>query len=150
MGRKWKIGDPVDYTTDGWMDAQNWTGDHHITQDGENSTGKASVISQKAWKLYEERKYSEALLLINEALSYYDRYFNDWNRKAIILGSLKRYEESIECFDRAIALNKDKQVIENKVRMLRVWANELYFSSKDLPKALNLVDEAISELSALS
>ena len=150
MGREWKIGDPVDYTTDGWMDAQNWTGDHHITQDGENSTGKASVISQKAWKLYEERKYSEALLLINEALSYYDRYFNDWNRKAIILGSLKRYEESIECFDRAIALHKDKQVIENKVRMLRVWANELYFSSKDLPKALNLVDEAISELSDLS
>lgn len=24
MGREWQIGDPVDYTTDGWMDAQNW------------------------------------------------------------------------------------------------------------------------------
>ena len=24
MGREWQIGDSVDYTTDGWMDAQNW------------------------------------------------------------------------------------------------------------------------------
>ena len=24
MGREWQIGDPVDETTDGWMDAQNW------------------------------------------------------------------------------------------------------------------------------
>ncbi len=33
MGREWKIGDPVDYTSDGWMDAQNWTGDYYIEKD---------------------------------------------------------------------------------------------------------------------
>ena len=81
MGREWKIGDPVDYTSDGWMDAQNWTGDYYIEKDDPDNdkSQKASAISDKAWKLYEERRYNEALILIDEALSYYDRYFNDWN-----------------------------------------------------------------------
>lgn len=40
MGRKWQIGDPVDYTTDGWMDAQNW-GHGSDDDDGENrGTGR--------------------------------------------------------------------------------------------------------------
>ena len=152
MGREWKIGDPVDYTSDGWMDAQNWTGDYYIENDDPDNdkSQKASAISDKAWKLYEERRYNEALILIDEALSYYDRYFNDWNRKAIILENLRRYEESKECYDRAIALYRNEVVIKNKVMMLRKWANDLYFSSKDLPKALTLVDEAISEMSSLS
>ena len=152
MGREWKIGDPVDYTSDGWMDAQNWTGDYYIEKDDPDNdkSQKASAISDKAWKLYEERRYNEALILIDEALSYYDRYFNDWNRKAIILENLRRYEESKECYDRAIALYRNEVVIKNKVMMLRKWANDLYFSSKDLPKALTLVDEAISEMSSLS
>ena len=151
MGREWKIGDPVDYTSDGWMDAQNWTGDYYIEKDDPDNdkSQQASAISDKAWELYMNRRDGEALDLINEALSLYDKYYNDWNRKALILQSLKRFKESEACYDRAIALNKDKQVIENKAIMLRIWANELYFSSKDLPKALNLVNKAIDELSAL-
>ena len=34
--------------------------------------------------------------------------------------------------------------------MLRIWANELYFNSKDLQKAEMLVNEVISEASNLS
>ena len=150
MGRQWKIGDPVDYTSDGWMDAQNWTPERVGIPKDDPKVVKASAKSDEAWKLYEERRYSEALSLINEALSHYDRYFNDWNRKAIILESLRRYEESKECFERAISLYRNECVIENKARMLRVWANDLYFNSKDLSKAAGLVDEAVSELSGLS
>ena len=107
MGRQWKIGDPVDYTSDGWMDAQNWTPERVGIPKDDPKVIKASAKSDEAWKLYEERKYSEALSLINEALSHYDRYFNDWNRKAIILESLRRYEESKECFERAISLYRN-------------------------------------------
>lgn len=44
MGGNWQIGDPVDYTTDGWMDAQNWG---HGCDDDENSnfniTGEKTI-----------------------------------------------------------------------------------------------------------
>lgn len=152
MTRDWRIGDPIDYSNDGWMDAQNWVPDreNYIMDDESDLKHKEAItLSDEAWQLYGERKYSEALTLINEALSYYDRFFNDWNRKAIILNGLNRFEESKESFDRAIALHRDNVVIENKAIMLRVWANDLYFKSKDLPKAERLVNEAISEVSNL-
>ena len=153
MTRDWHIGDPIDYSNDGWMDAQNWVPDreYYIEDDESDLKHKESIaLSDEAWQLYEERKYEEALTLINKALSYYDKFFNYWNRKAIILQELKRYEESKESFDRAIALYSNTRVVENKAIMLRIWANELYFNSKDLPKAEMLVNEAINEVSNLS
>ena len=153
MTRDWHIGDPIDYSNDGWMDAQNWVPDrvYYIKDDEADLKHKEFIaLSDEAWQLYEDRKYEEALSLINKALSYDDGFFNVWNRKAIILQELKRYEESKESFDRAIALHSNTRVIENKAIMLRIWANELYFNSKDLPKAEMLVNEAISEVSNLS
>lgn len=153
MTRDWHIGDPIDYSNDGWMDAQNWVPDrvYYIEDDESDLKHKEFIaLSDEAWQLYEEGKYEEALSLINKALSYDDRFFNVWNRKAIILQDLRRYEESKESFDRAIAIHSNTRVVENKAIMLRIWANELYFNSKDLSKAEMLVNEAISEVSNLS
>ena len=52
MGREWQIGDPVDYTTDGWMDAQNWTGNRYDEEDEYESSSKDGACngkSQKGW-----------------------------------------------------------------------------------------------------
>ena len=145
MGREWQIGDPVDYTTDGWMDAQNWTGDHYIEEDDSESSSpdyKNEEYSKKAWDLYNDFKDEEALYYINLALDLYDRSSRDWNRKAIILESLKRYDESEKSYDRSLQLHQSQVVSDNKARMLSKWAMNLLEKSKKLPNGLNMLYEA--------
>ena len=101
MGREWQIGDPVDYTTDGWMDAQNWTGNRYDEEDESESSSKDSKndeYSKKAWDYYNDFKEEEALYYINRALELNSRSSRDWNRKGIILNSLKRFDESQKCY----------------------------------------------------
>lgn len=52
MGRQWQIGDPVDYTTDGWMDAQNWghESDDNDGESRENWVGFTRFKSRRVWK----------------------------------------------------------------------------------------------------
>ena len=90
-----------------------------------------------------------ALNLINQALSHNNQHSNNWNKKAIILEGLQRFDESKECYDKSLSLNRQQLVIENKSRMLKSWAAILFRNIKDLPKAINLLNEAIHELSSL-
>ena len=95
--REWKIGDPVDGTTDGWMDAQNWG--HGESDEPEENNGKISnpqkdMYAKKAWDLYMDFKEEEALRYINMALEMDENDTNNLNRKAIILEALERYSQS--------------------------------------------------------
>lgn len=111
---------------------------------------KADMLGEEAWEVYMNRTDAEALFLINQALSHDDKHANNWNRKAIILEDLKRFDESKECYDKSLSLNRENIVVENKARMLKTWAAELYWDNNNLQKAINLLNEAISELSTLS
>lgn len=110
---------------------------------------KADMLGEEAWELYMNHDDAGALVLINQALSHDDKHANNWNKKAIILEGLERFEESKECYDKSLSLNRENIVVENKARMLRTWASDLYDKGSDLPKALNLVNEAINELSKI-
>lgn len=152
MGREWQIGDPVDYTTDGWMDAQNW-GHGSDDDDGENrGTGRdlpdprIEEYGKKAWNLYMDFKEEEALHYINMALDLNDRHANNWNRKAIILEGMKRYAESEECYNRSLQLSPKNLVYDNKARMLYDWAVQLREESKKLPNGLNMLNDAYDKL----
>ena len=145
MTWEWKIGDPVDDATGGSMDAQNWVGDHYIEEENsENSSDiyKNDEYSKKAWDYYNDFKDEEALHYINMALGLYDRSSRDWNIKALILDSLKRYEESEECFDKSLRLYQNDAVSDNKAKMLCKWSMDLLEESKKLPNGLNLLYEA--------
>ena len=152
MGRQWQIGDPVDYTTDGWMDAQNWG---HGFDDNDNEsrwTGRDSPnpkikeYAKKAWDLYMEFKEEEALHYINMALDLNDRHANNWNRKVIILEGMKRYAESEQCYNRSLELSPKNLVYDNKARMLYDWAVHLCEESKKLPNGLNMLNDAYDKV----
>ena len=148
MGREWQIGDPVDGTTDGWMDAQNWGHGSDDEEDEREDTpinpiySKRDTYSKKAWQYYNEFKDEKALDYINQALAIDKFNSNNWNKKAIILEALKRYEESEDCYNESLRLSPRSLVYDNKARMLYKWAKHLCVKSKELPNGLNMLDRA--------
>ena len=109
---------------------------------------RAEMLGREAWKLYEDYKDEDALVFINQALEYDSTYSNNWNRKAIILEGLERFDESKECYDRSLSLKKSNLVTDNKARMIKYYARKLCKEGY-LQFAINLLDEAISEISSI-
>ena len=160
MGREWQIGDPVDGTTDGWMDAQNWGHGNDDDEDEPQPTSrdlknqKANEYSNKAWTLYMEFNDTEALYYINLALDLDNNNSENWNKKAIILKSLKRYEESEFCYNKSLKISPGKIVYDNKARMLYCWTTELIEDSKKLSDGTDMLikaeSKAISAITAIN
>ena len=146
MTWEWKIGDPVDDANGGTMDAQNWHGDYYFEEDnrdeGRINNSKSSQYSKKAWDYYMDFKDEKALHYINMALDLDGRNSNNWNIKGLILASLKRYEESQECFDKSLQLYPDNIVYDNKARMLLKWSANLLQESKNVSNGLNKLQKA--------
>ena len=70
--------------------------------------------------------------------------------KAIILQGAGRCEESKECYDKSLKLARSRVVVENKAKMLKDWAYDLYLDYEgDMRKAFDLISEAIAELSSI-
>ena len=67
---------------------------------------------------------------------------NNWNRKAIILKSLKRYEESEKCYNESLRLSPKNIVYDNKARMFYKWAFDLCEKSKEIPNGLVMLKNA--------
>lgn len=146
MTWEWKIGDPVDDANGGTMDAQNWHGDYYFEEDnrdeGRINNSKSSQYSKKAWDYYMDFKDEKALHYINMALDLDGRNSNNWNIKGLILASLKRYEQSQECFDKSLQLYPDNIVYDNKARMLLKWSANLLQESKNVSNGLNKLQKA--------
>lgn len=98
---------------------------------------------EKALKLKGEGKLKEALGVIDEALNEDSNDFQNWNAKALILDNLSDYEDSIECFDKALMLNNSDFIKKNKANALYSYAKVTFFPDADYEKAMNLIDEAL-------
>ena len=109
---------------------------------------KANMLGREAWKLYEDYKDEDALTFINQALEYDNRHSSNWNRKAIILESLERFDESKECYDRSLSLKRSNIVIDNKARMIKDYARQLCREGY-LMFAIDILSEAIREISSI-
>ena len=146
MTWEWKIGDPVDDANGGTMDAQNRHGDYYFEEDNRDeariNNSKSSQYSKKAWDYYMDFKDEKALHYINMALDLDGRNSNNWNIKGLILASLKRYEQSQECFDKSLQLYQDNIVYDNKARMLLIWSANLLQESKNVSNGLNKLQKA--------
>lgn len=103
---------------------------------------KRDEYSNKAWDYYNDFKDEEALHYINLALDLDKMHADNWNRKAIILKSLKRYSESEECYNLSLELVKSNTVYDNKAIMLLAWSYQLLEESKDSPNGLGKLEEA--------
>ena len=140
---QWKLGDPVDDCNGGTLDAQNWGYEYSDDDEvkGNYTDPRIEGYGKKAWELYMDYKEEEALHYINLALDLDDGHSRNWNRKAIILEALKRYEESEECYNKSLELSSNNRVYDNKARMLYDWASSLLELKKD-PDALEKLKKA--------
>lgn len=112
--------------------------------DGDNtyqSTFKVSKTSKIEY-LIENGKYDEALSLVDRMLEK-DSDYNNWNLKGIILNNLSEYDNAIECFDNALRLSDDSEILINKVNSLYKWAKVSYFPDLKYDHSLRLIDEAL-------
>ena len=97
---------------------------------------RSKIYSKKAWDLYMDFNDSEALRYIDMALDLDNRSSGCWNIRAIILEGMKRYAESLRCYDRSLELSFDSKVSDNKMKMLYCWVQLLIGESKELPNGL--------------
>ena len=116
--------------------------DHWHQKPKKKELSKSEVLFEEAKRLNSEKRYSDALTLVNVAIESDETNFKYYTCKGIILENLGRYSEAEKAYDEALELNDSDDVYENKARMLYKWANSL----NDKTKALNLIDEAIQIL----
>ena len=112
--------------------------------DGDNtyqSTFKVSKTSKIEY-LIENKKFDEALSLVDRMLEK-DSDYKNWNLKGIILDNLSEYDNAIECFDNALRLSDDSEILINKVNSLYKWAKVSYFPDLKYDHSLRLIDEAL-------
>lgn len=98
---------------------------------------------EKALKLKDEGKLKEALIVIDDALKEDSDDFQNWNAKALILNGLSDFDESIECFDKALKLDNSNFIRKNKADALYDYAKVTFFPEGDYEKAMNLIDDAL-------
>ena len=112
--------------------------------DGDNtyqSTFKVSKTSKIEY-LIENKKFDEALSLVDRMLEK-DRDYKNWNLKGIILDNLSEYDNAIECFDNALRVSDDSEILINKVNSLYKWAKVSYFPDLKYDHSLRLIDDAL-------
>ena len=115
-------------------------------KDGSDNTRQTTFKISKTLKvdnLIANEKYDDALSEINRMLKT-DVNYSNWNLKAIILAKLKRYEESVECFDKALSLNPSDEIKLNKANSIYDWAKVTFFPEGNYEKALRLIDDALN------
>lgn len=115
-------------------------------KDGSDNTRQTTFKISKTLKvdnLIAKEKYDDALSEINRILKT-DANYSNWNLKANILAKLKRYEESVECFDKALSLNPSDEIKLNKANSIYNWAKVTFFPEGNYEKALRLIDDALN------
>ncbi len=115
-------------------------------KDGSDNTRQTTFKISKTLKvdnLIANEKYDDALSEINRILKT-DANYSNWNLKAIILAKLKRYEESVECFDKTLSLNPSDEIKLNKANSIYNWAKVTFFPEGNYEKALRLIDDALN------
>lgn len=104
---------------------------------------RAKEISNEAWELKKEGRLDDALIFVNRALECYDATPEPWNIKGIILDNMKRYDESLECYDNAIELKSSSQTFKhNKIICLMNYCDNLKDHYR-YSEALDRISEAL-------
>lgn len=140
---EWHVGDPADWGDSVGVPDIPYMGYLQDDDEDENPPhiSKSYSISQDAWRLREEGRFSEALQRINEALEY----STDWkclNIKAIILDDMREYEESIRFYDMALLKTNSQLVRDNKARTLERMSDRERYSG-NLQNALDCINQSL-------
>lgn len=99
----------------------------------------SQTLFKESQRLFDESRPNDALTLINVAIENDADNYEYYCHRAAILGSLNRYSEASDAYDRALDLNGSDEIRKNKALMLYSWANSL----NDKQKALDIITNAI-------
>lgn len=70
-------------------------------------------IERKAKEFYRSKEYSKALIGYNKLISLDDGNYKFYNRRGNAKYALKKYEEAIEDYKKALNINKDYRVFHS-------------------------------------
>ena len=112
----------------------------YIDRDDDTHQARFKITkTPKTENLIKQKRYGEALDEINLILK--DEYTDiNLNLKGIILNRLEQFSESVECFDRALALNSSDEFKLNKAQALYDWAKITFFPQGNYEKALDIIN----------
>ena len=110
---------------------------------------RSNRISTEAWQLYLEGRLDEALVFINRALEYSSTNANAWNNKAIILQDLKRFDEALNGYDRAMELGSSEIYTHNKATCLIDYSREL-MENEDFQESLERICQSLEIFKEIS
>ena len=110
---------------------------------------RSNRISTEAWQLYLEGKHDEALVFINRALEYSNTNANAWNNKAIILQDLKRFDEALNGYGRAMELGSSETYAHNKATCLIDYSREL-MENEDFQESLERICQSLEIFEEIS
>ena len=107
---------------------------------------RAKTLCDEAWKLENQGRFKEALALINRAIENYPYSSNQFNIKAIILQDLRRYEEALEFYDKALSISNDRVISANKAGCMLSLLEKKRYSGPLTREDLDFINEALKIL----
>ena len=72
----------------------------------------------KCFQLFQERKYTEAIQILDEIIRVQPKNYDAYSNKAIILINLNKLEAAKVCFEKALSISFDKKIANNFVKFL--------------------------------
>lgn len=112
----------------------------YIDRDDDAHQAKFKVTKTSSIdNLISQEKFSEALDEIDDILQN-DYTDTNLNLKGIILNKLGKFSESVEFFDKALALNPSDEFKLNKAYALYDWAKITFFPEGNYEKALKIIE----------
>ena len=73
-----------------------------MLKDGTSGTSSVEVLEELVNYCYEKEKYEDALHFASQLLELIPYSADAWQRKGLIFNNLLKYDEAIECFNKAL------------------------------------------------
>jgi len=73
-------------------------------------TAEAQDLFYQGNNLYEQRQYTAALSVWDQALQVKPDFYQVWTNRGVALNQLKRYEEALASYDQALAIKSDYDI----------------------------------------
>lgn len=148
---EWHVGDPIGFGNDtGAPEVPYMSYGPREGEDGESNNITPEEIeerrkrivsiylSKEAWRLYEEGRMDEALVLINIAIENNPNNSDNHNIKGIILQRFERFNEALLCFDDALEIKADDVIKRNKAACLTRYAWQLFNNQNLRAASINI------------
>ena len=91
----------------------------------------------KSFQLFQEKKYTEAIQILDEIIVIQPDNYDAYSNKAIILININKQKDAVFCFEKALSISFDKKIANNFVKLL--------INQADWLKAQRINDQLINK-----